>query len=258
MTENIESMGDESVDGVATGISWERATDGMSPPSESLGANFAVRRFAPIVFSVKRHLWRKNDDNMEAADAEYRAKRESRLQKGNYQCVFCGFRSKHTEIHHKNDNHADNRSENLIVADPLCHGTQHIGQVGSKRHGLMIEVGGLPQAELNHLQRTIAVVLEIGTDAEKREASTLLQHLASRGELVIKVWGSANPSDFANAMLELKDHEMEKRESAFAGLGMLYRPSRFVEYIGRWIDELYKSLPTNTWQRIHDRAVGNQ
>ncbi|WP_316157916.1 hypothetical protein [Cupriavidus sp. BIC8F] len=258
MTENTANMGDGLADNAPAGVTWEAATEGMPPPSETLGSNFAVRRYVPLVFSVKRQLWRKHDDAMEAADAEYRTKRESRLQKGNYQCVFCGFRSKHTEIHHKNDNHADNRGENLIVADPLCHGTQHIGQVGSKRHGLMIEMAGLPQAELNHLQRTIAVALEIGTEEEKREASALLQHLASRGELVVKVWGSANPSDFANAMLELKDHEMEKRESAFTGLGLLYRPSRFVEYIGRWVDELYKSLPTNTWQRIYDRAVGNR
>lgn len=244
--------------GVETGNSWETSTAGMPPPDPALGANFATRRFADIVFSVKRLVWRKNDEHMEAADAEYKAKRDARLAKGQYQCIFCGFRSKHTEIHHRNDNHADNRDENLAIADPLCHGTQHIGQVGSKRHGIFIYMEALPQAELNHLQRTIAVVLEIGTDSEKAEATALLQHLASRGELVAREWGSANPSDFANALLRLDSAGFEKRQSAFAGLGLLYRPVRFFEYVGRWIDELYRTLPTNTWQRIYERAVGTR
>ena len=239
-----------------SGISWEAATEGMPAPAASLGQNFATRQYEDIVFSVKRLIWRKNDDNMEAADTEYRARREPRLKKGNYQCMFCGFRSKHTELHHRNNNHADNRDENLGIADPLCHGTQHVGQVGSKRHGVFIELDGFPQAELNHLQRTIAVALEMGTTEEKSEANALLQHLASRGELVAKEWGSANPSDFANAMLQLSQEDYDKRQSALAGLTLLYRPVRFLEYIGRWIDELYKTLPTNTWQRIYERATG--
>jgi len=242
----------------STGNSWEASTAGMPQPEPSLAANFATRRFTDIVFSVKRQVWRKNDEHMEAADTEYKAKRDSRLAKGQFQCVFCGFRSKHTEIHHSNDNHADNRDENLVIADPLCHGTQHIGQVGSKRHGIFIHVEALPQAELNHLQRTIAVVLETGTDSEKAEASALLQHLASRGELVVREWGSANPSDFANALLRLDSAGFEKRQSAFAGLGLLYRPVRFLEYVGRWAEELYRTLPTNTWQRIYERAVGTR
>ncbi len=115
------------------GVSWEQATDGMPAPDTNLGSNFISRRYKDITFSVKRKIWRQNDEGMESVNSEYKTKRPQVLVKGGNKCVFCGFRSKHTEVHHCNDNHADNRDENLEIADPLCHGTQHIGQVGSQR-----------------------------------------------------------------------------------------------------------------------------
>src|SRR5262249_37034527 len=159
------------------------------------------------------------------------------------------FRSKYTEVHHANGNHTDNTPENLVIADPLCHGTQHIGQVGGEKHGVFVHLEGLPQAEVNHLQRTIAVVLETGSDEEEAEARGLVQHLASRAELVANEWGSANPSDFADAMHQLRDGDFDQRVSAFAGLALLYRPARFAGFIGRWIDESYKSLPIRLWNQ---------
>lgn len=236
------------------GVSWEDATAGMAAPNPALAANFMTRQFRDIVFSVKRRVWRQDDENMESANTDFREVRPEVLRKGNYRCVFCGFRSKHTEVHHCNDNHADNRPENLDIADPLCHGTQHIGQVGSQKQGVFVWLEGLPQAEVNHLQRTIAVVLEMGDASEKAEARALLQHLASRAELAANAWGSANPSDFANAILQLREEDYDKRIGVFAGLALLYRPVRFVEYVGRWIEESYKTLPLKTWGMIYERV----
>jgi intracellular multiplication protein IcmJ len=236
------------------GVSWEEATHGLAAPDPNLGANFMSRQYQDIVFSVKRKIWRQDDEGMESANAEYKEKRAAVLVRGGNKCVFCGFRSKHTEVHHANDNHADNRDENLLIADPLCHGTQHVGQVGSQRQGDFINLDGIPQSEVNHLQRTIAVVLEMGNDQEKAEARALLQHLASRAELVASEWGSANPSDFANALLNLHEEDLDKRVSAFTGMALLYRPVRFMEYVGRWIEESYKSLPTKMWGQVYERA----
>jgi len=237
------------------GVSWDDATQGMVQPDERLGSNFAMKRLADIVFSVKRKVWRQDDEHMESANAEYQRRRPNILVKGMHKCIFCGYRSKSTEVHHLNDNHADNSDANLVIACPLCHGTQHIGQVGSKKQGVIINIEGIPQSEFNHLQRTIAIVLEIGTEEEKADARALVQHLASRSELVSDQWGSANPSDFGNALLTLRQEDFDKREGAFAGLALLYKPVRFFEYVGRWIEENYKSLPINTWRTIYERAV---
>lgn len=236
------------------GVSWEEGAGNVAPEA-SLGSNFTERRYLDIVFSVKRKVWRQDDEQMESANAEYKRIRPEILAKGMHKCVFCGYRSKHTEVHHANDNHADNRPENLQIADPLCHGTQHIGQVGSQRQGIFINIEHIPQAEFNHLQRTIAVVMAMGTEEEKAEARALFQHLASRAELVKREWGTSNPSDFANALLTLRQEDFDKREGAFAHMLLLYKPSRFAEYTANWIDENYKALPTSTWDRIHERAI---
>lgn len=236
------------------GVSWDEATEGMSAPGSTLGANFDSRRYRDIVFSVKRKVRRQDDEGMEPTNAAYRHKRTAILAKGSGRCVFCGFRSTHTDVHHRNDNHADNRDENLEIADPLCHGTQHIGQVGSQRHGVFIHLDGVPQAEVNHLQRTIAVVLEMGSDAEQAEARALLQHLASRAELVAAEWGSANPTDFSSALLALREEDLDKRVSAFTAMALIYRPVRFAQYVARWIEESYKALPIKTWGQIYERA----
>lgn len=225
-------------------------------PDSQVGENFISRQYRAIIFSVKRKIWRQDDAAMESANAQYQAKRPSVLAKGNHQCVFCGFRSAYTEVHHCNDNHADNREENLAIADPLCHGTQHIGQVGSQQHGVFIHVEGIPQAEFNHLQRTIAVVLEIGSEEEKRQANALLQHLASRAELIKEQWGSAHPSDLANALLNLPEEEWHKRERVFTDMALLYKPIRFATYIRRWVEESYSSLPISTWSHIYERICG--
>ncbi len=220
------------------------------------GAHVLSRRYRPLVFSVKRKVWRQDDADMEPAHAEYKAKRPVVLAKGDYRCVFCGFRSKHTEVHHCNDDHADNRDENLAIADPLCHGTQHIGQVGSQQHGVLIYFEDFAHAEFNHLQRTLAVALEIGNEAEKREAHALLQHLASRAEQIASAWGSAHPSDFANALLGLNETAFEQRGSSLVHIRLLYKPARLSSVMGRWVDESYASLPVDTWERIYERACG--
>jgi len=239
------------------GVSWEEGTQGRKVPDQAVGANFATRRHQDLVFSVKRKIWRQEDESMESTGTEYQSKRSKVLINGNNKCVFCGFRSKHTEVHHCNNNHADNGEVNLTVADPYCHGTQHIGQVGALRQGVFILLAGLPQAEVNHLQRTIAIVLEMGGESEKVEARALLQHLASRAELIAdeqQGWGSANPSDFANALSSLHEEDLDKRVSAFAGMVLLYRPVRFMDYVSRWVEEIYQSLPMKMWSQIYDRA----
>lgn len=244
----------DAASGRETGVSGDDARSALTSPDRALGANFGARRCRDIVFSVKRKVWRQDDERMEPDDADYAQKRQARMAAGGYRCVFCGFRSQHTELHHRNDNHADPRDENLEVADPLCHGTQHIGQIGAEKHGIFVQLEGMPQAELNHLQRTIAVVLEIGSDAEKADARALLQHLASRSQLVTSAWGSANPSDFATALHALHEEDSDKRVGAFASLALLYRPARFAQYVRRWVDETYRSLPIATWKHLYERA----
>lgn len=217
-----------------------------------------------LLFSVKRRVWRKDDSAnlVEPADREFREKREGVLARQNHTCVYCSFRSKKAiDLHHLNDNHADNREENLVAADPLCHSVNHLGQVGIEKDGVMFYVPGpgiIEQKDLNHLMRTIFVVLETGDDSERDEAQALLDYLHSLREPLKETWGTYSPTDFANAMLALNDDDFETRESSLMGVGLLFNPKRFGKHIGTWVEESYKALPIKTWKTLYDNFVGHR
>ncbi|MGN6232380.1 MAG: hypothetical protein ACTHNZ_14625 [Trinickia sp.] len=140
-----------------------------------------------------------------------------------------------------------------MLALPLFAAARHLGEVGQAKHGVLVHADGLPQAEINHLQRTIAVVLEIGDDAQRAEANAVLQHLASRSEIVAGTWGSANPSEFARA---LRSSAVDDRGvAATARLVLLYRPSRFGRVVKQWIETRYGALPLEAWKDVHARVM---
>lgn len=140
-----------------------------------------------------------------------------------------------------------------MLALPLFAAARHLEEVGQAKHGILVHADGMPQAEINHLQRTIAVVLEMGDDAQRAEANALLQHLASRGEVVARMWGSANPSDFARALRA--SAAGDRSAAATAQLVLLYRPSRFGRVVKQWIEARYRALPLEAWKDVHARVM---
>lgn len=139
-------------------------------------------------------------------------------------------------------------AEDVLMSDAQLQAV-HLAQVGRAKHGVLVHVDGLPQSELNHLQRAIAVVLQSGGELERGEANALLQHLASRAQIVAQVWGSANPSEFARALKAVSEGPA-RDASLLEGLALLYRPSRLAPYAKQWIDEHYRSLPVGSWNEI--------
>src|SRR3546814_6683866 len=93
------------------------------------------------------------DDHSASHDKAFRAIRKVVLERDNHACQFCGFRAaKWQEVHHLNDDHADNRPENLITACWFCHMVHHIGRVGLFDEGGLIyapELGDRKSTRLN-------------------------------------------------------------------------------------------------------------
>jgi intracellular multiplication protein IcmJ len=132
----------------------------------------AKKGFLPLVLSVKAANWRMNDENSEEADTEFRHVRQQALERDKRTCQFCGFKAvKYQEVHHLNDDHADNRQENLVTACGFCHQVQHIGLAGKNKEAVLVWLPEVSQDKLHHLVRSILVATKWAEGVEKNKAS---------------------------------------------------------------------------------------
>jgi intracellular multiplication protein IcmJ len=179
-----------------------------------------------------------NDADAAEADAEFKGKRKSALERDQHTCQFCGFKSMHwQEVHHANDDHADNRLDNLITTCSFCHMCQHIGLAGSHKEAVLIYLPQVSQADLHHLVRT-ALIAERALDvirADQRSAPPLIrQHreaadvakavlaaLRSRTEGAERRILTSDPAEIANVLKMLPDDAYARRAETLAGIRLL-------------------------------------
>jgi intracellular multiplication protein IcmJ len=208
----------------------------------------------PIVLSVKAKNWRMADDSAAEADAEFAAVRRKALERDDWTCQFCGFRSlKWQEVHHVNDDHADNRRDNLVTACIFCHLCQHVGFAGLRREAVLVWLPEIPQARLNHLVRTVLVAWRsadaagaAGADrpgppmpgarmkeeqqklfrAMAQGAQALHAGLMARQDEAARRYGTSDLSEFGKLLQLMPDDVYARRADWCAGLRLLPVGSR--------------------------------
>ncbi len=118
----------------------------------------AARTEMQPVIGVKRGVWRQDDEHAALADAAFAPMRKSVFERDGYACRFCGFKaSKYQEVHHLDDNHANNSLENLVTVCTLCHQVHHLGMFAMRNAGFLAALPEFTQTEINHLCRIIHV-----------------------------------------------------------------------------------------------------
>jgi intracellular multiplication protein IcmJ len=194
----------------------------------------------PLVLSVKAKNWRMYDDGREEADQEFQLVRKKVLQRDDYTCRFCGFKAlSWMEVHHLNDDHTDNRLDNLITACQFCHMCQHIGLAGTNEEAVLIWCPEIPQATLHHIIRSCLVAERsaetIGTQGRAaRQADTqkiakefadgaraIRGKLRSRTAAAERYIGTSDPSELANVMLLVPDEVYDRRAEHLYGIRLL-------------------------------------
>src|SRR6185369_10335832 len=113
-----------------------------------------------LVLSAKRKSWRLADGHASEADNAFVSVRNDVLSRDDYHCQGCGFRAERwQEVHHKDDDHANNNPSNLATVCCLCHQVFHLGMTGMRRSGIIIWCPEIDQANINNISRAIFVAV---------------------------------------------------------------------------------------------------
>jgi intracellular multiplication protein IcmJ len=231
----------------------------------------------PLVLSVKTLNWRMNDRNSQEADQEFQRVKKKALERDNHTCRFCGFRAmKWQEVHHFNDDHADNSLENLVTACIYCHMVQHIGLAGASREAILIYRPEITQAQLHNLVRTAQVAERAFEQMKAEEAVRKNPNLKVTGEaaemgksLMASLKASADgarqhvltsdPADLANALMLIPDEAYARRKEALAGIRLLPlgvrnsgSENQMTAIVDSWraVGGPYATLTPNTWRAL--------
>lgn len=199
---------------------------------------------------VKRGKWRMEDQHSSRADESFADIRQKVLSRDKFTCVHCGFRSeKYQEVHHLDDNHANNSPSNLATVCPLCHSVHHIGFAGGKG-AILIWWPEISQVDFNNLLRTVWIAIAFGEDDLRAKAKNLLSLIEHRRQMVLNILGTDSPVDVANALLNMNESQMKSADQTLSGVRLMVPASAFEDAITYWGRGTYKELMPDTWAQL--------
>ncbi|MNJ55595.1 hypothetical protein D3C77_510970 [compost metagenome] len=148
------------------------------------------------------------------------------------------------------DNHQDIREHNLRAVDHLCHGWQHLGELG-EGNAVIAYLPGLTGQDVNHLQRTLMVALQSGDELAKSDAKKLLNWLASHFTYTEDAWGTYSPVIFSKALLRQADNDKGRREVVFEDLAVIFNPGPYSQVATTWARDYQNSYPVAKWTEVY-------
>lgn len=204
-----------------------------------------------LTISVKRSIHRKDDLSSSLTDPVLLEKIKNR---DGYTCQYCDHRAlKYHDVHHVNDDHHDNREENLITACCLCHATLHIGFSGEKQRGVIIYLDPdkyqTTQAAINQIARHLWLARAKGPKNLKKNANRIIDHfLKARHQAVIHL-GTCDPSELGSILCEMDDDAYAKRADFLKGIYFLPNIEKFPKPSAYWLKHAVSKFPPNEWAK---------
>jgi len=226
-------------------------------PLPGLGSGLEQAPFPSLFFSTKSRVWGdKSGKSWEPDVKEFKSGglKEKTLSREGYRCMFCGFHSSHNQVHNVSDNHQDVREVNLKAVDVICHGWNHLGELNDGEAVIAYLPGVSPQ-DINHLQRTLMVALQIGDKEQQADAKKLLNWLGSHMTYAKNAWGTCSPAVFAQALLRQDGSEKERREAVFEDLAVVFNPGPMNKVAALWAREYQVSYPSTKWREVFHGVI---
>lgn len=224
---------------------------------------------------IKRGLHRRDDASAKEADVEFATVREAVLRQHGWRCVDCGWKSESRsdargllrgetaprtslQVHHVDDNHANNSEDNLVPKCALDHAYHHIGcdaptpggHEGLASRMRIAHAPWLAASDLNLLQMAIGAAWN--DPAQKDAARAIYGFLMVLGRVVQEAWGTHHAKDFAAAMQALTQAQYESRR--VDDLRVLFHPDVLQDVATAW-ERDYPLLPPASWSEVVKPSV---
>lgn len=214
-----------------------------------------------LFISARRSSWRMIDWHANETDSRYAAIRKTILERDNYTCRYCNFKSlKYQHVHHVNHDHGNNKPENLVTACPLCHQCAHLGLAGVHNSGVIVYIPEISQADLNNMARACFVAVHNGGKHETA-ARDLYTALEKRAEVIEDNFGpgTSSPSAFGQAFVEMRPDEYASRKARLPGLRLLPKMQAFGQEIAFWQSNAssFGAFADADWDRVMPVLAGD-
>lgn len=212
-----------------------------------------------LCIGVKRGTYRIHDPDAEAANAAYVTVRREVLQRDKWTCRHCDFASApqkpakpgsyeesgFLEIHHLDDDHANNRVENLATVCPFCHEVHHAGNAGHAERATLIWLPEMSHEDLHRLCHAIFAATHL-QNKWAQDATMIYSLLSARESKVPEPLRGLKT--LGNALARLDEPHYARRCEALAHLKLLPRQAAFQRHIAYWSEKAWASLPD--WEQL--------
>lgn len=228
-----------------------------------------------LILSVKRSTWRCHDERASEADADYQAARPRVLRRDSFTCRFCRFSVRPTrdadlakwsleysgflEVHHINDDHHDNRDENLVTVCPFCHQVFHAGNAIYRTGGRIIFCPFLTQEQIN-LTANLLAVAQVRDGRFEEAATRMWEDLQELSKQADQRYGSgfSNSVNLGTVLMGVAQRNpplYQRRGELLAGIRLLPEPDTYSAAVEWWSDHAW--LPEMQWDDILEQYLAN-
>lgn len=173
-----------------------------------------------LTLSAKDAVWREADPMSWEADAAFEAVRAPVLggrstAQGILSCEGCDATTRigdtakqgYFELHHRDDDHRNNRKENLAVVCPFCHQVHHMGFACMTGRGVLVWIPELSQRTVNRLAHVTLLAMDgSAPPVWAHSVKALWSRLASRALVAVRELGADAGTDVADALLYMRRH----------------------------------------------------
>lgn len=220
-----------------------------------------------LTLGIKRTLFRGNDPASALADAAFEAVRTTSLESARHRCRYCGYestpvpkkRATSLQVHHLDDDHANNEPANLLAVCSLDHAYHHIGcnapspgaPQGWANRLRLAYIPELSPQDTNTFQRAIGAAL---LDEQEHEIARELVNLLGTLALPVRdAWGSNKAPDFAACLDSLTSGEYEQSKDRLSALRVLFHPEILKTAGQQQLDDA-PLLPVRSWPGLLEQS----